>query len=130
VHHDYDFHTADMTAPPFADESYDVVPSGVAVLDVKGRAGRDRAIGEPVRVLRAGARVVLADIFATSRYRDRVAELGMTGVTRRGPGWRMWWSGPWLTTRLVTATKPPDRSAPGRARQIMVAHSAVSRSHH
>lgn len=30
----------------------------------------------------------------------------MHGVERRYLGWRMWWSGPWLATRLVTATRP------------------------
>jgi len=32
--------------------------------------------------------------------------LGLSDATRRGLGWRMWWSGPWLPTFLVTATKP------------------------
>ena len=106
-------HTADMAALPFVDGSFDVVLSSVAVHNIKGRAGRDRAIGEAVRVLRLRGRLMIADIFATGRYRDRLAELGMTDVVRRGLGWRMWWSGPWLPTRLVTATKPPT-PGPGR----------------
>jgi ubiquinone/menaquinone biosynthesis C-methylase UbiE len=106
-------HTADMAALPFADGSFDVVLSSVAVHNIKGRARRDRAIGEAVRVLRPGGRLLIADLFATGRYRDRLAELDMTDVACRGLGWRMWWSGPWLPTRLVTATKPP---APGRGR--------------
>src|SRR5262245_55003600 len=100
-------HTADMAALPFADGCFDVVLSSVAVHNIKGRAGRDRAIEEAVRVLRPGGRLVIADLFATGRYRDRLAELGMTVVAYRGLGWRMWWSGPWLPTFLVTATKPP-----------------------
>ena len=40
----------------------------------------------------------------------RLSEIGMIDVSRRGLGWRMWWSGPWLPTRLVTATKPLGRS--------------------
>jgi SAM-dependent methyltransferase len=108
-----ELHTADMAALPFPDGSFDVVLSSVAVHNIKGRAGRDRAIGEAVRVLRPGGRLMIADLFATGRYRDRLAELGMTDVACRGLGWRMWWSGPWLPTRLVTATKPP---APGRGR--------------
>jgi arsenite methyltransferase len=27
-------------------------------------------------------------------------------VRRRNVGWRMWYGGPWFSTRLVTATKP------------------------
>jgi hypothetical protein len=49
---------------------------------------------------------VATDIWATGRYRTHLSEIGMIDVARRGLGWRMWWSGPWLPTRLVTATKP------------------------
>jgi SAM-dependent methyltransferase len=101
-----DFHTADITALPFGDGCFDVVVSSVAIHNVEGGAGRDRAIEEAVRVLRPGGRLLIADIWATGRYRTHLSELGMIDVARRGLGWRMWWSGPWLSTRLVTATKP------------------------
>ena len=101
-----ELHTADLTALPFADASFDVVVSNVAVHNVKGRAGRDRAIDEAVRVLRPGGWLLIADLWATRQYRDRLAQLGLRDVARRGLGWRLWWSGPWLPTRLVTATKP------------------------
>jgi hypothetical protein len=55
------------------------------------------------------SRLLIAELFATGQYRTRLAQLGMTNVAHRGLGWRMWWSGPWLPTRLVTATKPPTR---------------------
>jgi SAM-dependent methyltransferase len=99
-------HTADMTSLPFADGTFDVVVSNVAVHNVPTRAGRDGAIDEAVRVLKPGGRLLVADLRGTRRYCDRLTELGMTGVARRGLGWRMWWSGPWLATRLVTANKP------------------------
>jgi arsenite methyltransferase len=109
--------TADMTALPFEDDSFDVVVSSLAIHNVKGRAGRDRVIDEAVRVLRPGGRLLFADIWATGRYRARLSEIGMIDVARRGLGWRMWWSGPWLPTRLVTATKPalvgPEAANPG-----------------
>ena len=98
--------TADMTSLPFDDNSFDIVVSNVAIHNVKTSAGRDRAIEEAVRVLRPGGRLLIADLRATSQYRQRLATLGMTNVARRNLGWRMWWSGPWLPTRLVTATKP------------------------
>ena len=101
--------TAEMTALPFEDDSFDLVLSSVAVHNVKGRAGRDRAIAEAVRVLRPGGRLLIADILATDEYRLRLTQLDMANVARRGLGWRMWWSGPWLPTRLVTATKRPTR---------------------
>jgi ubiquinone/menaquinone biosynthesis C-methylase UbiE len=85
-----ELHTADMTALPFEDSSFDVVVSSVAIHNFKGGAGRDRAIEEAVRVLRPGGRLLIADISATGRYRTHLSELGMIDVARRGLGWRMW----------------------------------------
>jgi arsenite methyltransferase len=97
--------TADMRSLPFADRSFDLVVSNTAVHNLRGRAGRDRAIAEAVRVLRPGGRLVIADIRATRQYREQLGVLGMVGVTRRNLGWRMWWSGPWLATYAVGAAK-------------------------
>jgi ubiquinone/menaquinone biosynthesis C-methylase UbiE len=105
-----ELHTADMAALPFEADRFDVVVSNVAMHNIKGRAGRERAIEEAVRVLRPGGRLMIADLWATQLYRAHLAKLGMTDVTRRGLGWRMWWSGPWLPTHLVTATKPERRA--------------------
>jgi SAM-dependent methyltransferase len=104
-----ELHTADMTALPFANESFDLVVSNIAVHNVKGQPGRQKVIEEVVRVLRPGGRLLLADILGTGQYVDHLARLGMRDVGRRSLGWRMWWSGPWLATRLVTATKPSGR---------------------
>jgi SAM-dependent methyltransferase len=101
-----ELHTADMTVLPFANGSFDLVVSNVAVHNVKGQAGRAKAIEEAVRVLRPGGRLLIADILGTSQYRNHLMRLGMVDVDRRTLGWRLWWSGPWLATRLVTATKP------------------------
>jgi arsenite methyltransferase len=101
-----ELYTADISALPFEQNQFDLVLSNVALHNIKDRTGRDRAIDEAVRVLRPGGRLLIADIWFTGRYQARLAELGMTRVARRGLGWRMWWSGPWLPTRLVTATKP------------------------
>ncbi len=101
-----ELHTANMTALPFEAASFDLVLSSIAMHNVKGRAGRDKAIDEAVRVLRPGGRLLIADLWATRRYQTHLAKLGMLAVTRRSVGWRMWWGGPWFATRLVTATKP------------------------
>jgi arsenite methyltransferase len=103
-------HTADMTSLPFQPNSFDLVVSNVAIHNIKGRSGRERAIEEAVRVLRPGGRLLIADLWATGLYRDLLMHLGMIDVARRRLGWRMWWTGPWLPTRLVTATKPERRT--------------------
>jgi arsenite methyltransferase len=101
-----ELHTADMTALPFADNSFDLVVSSLAIHNISGAAGREKAISEAVRVLRPGGRLVIADIRATGQHEAQLAKIGMNDVARRRLGWRFWWGGPWAATRLVTATKP------------------------
>jgi hypothetical protein len=55
--------------------------------------------------LRPGGRLMVADIFSAPEYRARLAGLGLQAVEQRNLGWRMWWRGPWMPTRLVTARK-------------------------
>ena len=98
--------TADMTTLPFSDASFDLVLSSLAIHNVRKGSGRGRVIEEAVRVLRPGGRLVIADLLATGEYREGLGALGMANVARRRLGWRMWWSGPWLATYLVTASKP------------------------
>jgi SAM-dependent methyltransferase len=101
-----ELHTGDMTALPFEDNSFDVVVSSLAIHNISGRAGREKAIDEAVRVLRPGGRLMIADIKGTRHHQAQLAKIGMIDVTRRRLGWRFWWGGPWAATRLVTATKP------------------------
>jgi ubiquinone/menaquinone biosynthesis C-methylase UbiE len=101
-----ELHTGDMTALPFADNSFDVVVSSLAIHNISGRAGREKALDEAVRVLRPGGRLLIADIRGTGHHQGQLAKTGMSDVTRRRLGWRFWWGGPWAATRLVTATKP------------------------
>jgi arsenite methyltransferase len=99
--------TGDMTELPFADGTFDLVISNLAVHNIPSAAGRRAAIDEAVRVLRPGGRLAIADLWATNHHRARLEELGLSDVRRRNLGWRMWWGGPFLSTRLVTATKNP-----------------------
>jgi arsenite methyltransferase len=97
-----ELHTGDMTALPFEDNSFDVVVSSLAVHNISGCAGREKAISEAVRVLRPGGRLMIADIRATRQHAAQLAKLGMSAVARRRLGWQPWW--------VVTATKPENRN--------------------
>ncbi len=101
-----ELHTGDMTQLPFPNASFDVVVSNIAMHNVEGAAGRNKAIDEAVRVLRPGGRLLVADLLGTNQYYERLRDIGMIEVNRRNLGWRVWWSGPWLATRLVSARKP------------------------
>lgn len=95
-----ELHTGDLTALPFEDNRFDVVLSSLAIHNISGRAGREKAISEAVRVLRPGGRLLIVDVRGTRQYLAQLAKLGMYDVARRRLGW---WSWP---ARLVTATKP------------------------
>ncbi|MEC3915014.1 hypothetical protein [Nocardia sp. CDC160] len=45
------------------------------------------------------------DIFKTSEYQRALEEFGALEVRDRPVGWRMWWGGPWVASRIVTATR-------------------------
>ena len=93
-----ELHTGDMTALPFDDNSFDVVVSSLAIHNIVGSAGREKAVNEAVRVLRPGGRLMIADIRATGHYQKQLDKLGMSEVARRRLGWRFWWGGPWGAT--------------------------------
>jgi ubiquinone/menaquinone biosynthesis C-methylase UbiE len=101
-----ELHPGDTTALPFADNSFDVIVSSFAIHNIRGGAGRQKAIDEAVRVLRPGGRLLIADMRSTRRHEKHLAQMGMSDVTRRSLGWRFWCGGPWAATRLVTARKP------------------------
>jgi ubiquinone/menaquinone biosynthesis C-methylase UbiE len=96
--------TADMTALPYPDASFDLVVSSMAIHNIHPAPGRFTALDEAVRVLRPGGRLVIADISAARSYRTHLVSRGLSAEIRPlGP--RMWWGGPWLPTLLVTAVR-------------------------
>jgi SAM-dependent methyltransferase len=101
-----EFVTGDMTAMPFEHESFDVVVSSLAIHNITNSSRRLKAIDEAFRVLKRGGRVVIADIGGTREYADRLRQLGMRDLEHRPLGWRYWYGGPWVATRLVRASKP------------------------
>jgi SAM-dependent methyltransferase len=102
--------SADIAALPFAAESFDLVLSSLVLHNLSPR-NQKRALAEAVRVLRPGGRLLVADLGAVGRYRRPLQALGMDQLAERNLGWRMWWTGPWLPTRLVSARKPQARDA-------------------
>jgi ubiquinone/menaquinone biosynthesis C-methylase UbiE len=96
--------TGDMQALPLEDGSFDLVLSSLAIHNISGRAGRERAISEAVRVLRPGGRLLIVDLRGTRHHQAQLERIGMQDVARRWLGWRCG------IARLVTATKPAGRT--------------------
>ncbi|MGW1198494.1 class I SAM-dependent methyltransferase [Streptomyces sp. NPDC002536] len=101
-----ELHTADMARLPFESGMFDAVVSSMAIHNISDGVGRTAAIEEAARVLRPGGRLVIADIRNTRQYRADMERLGLRDVTRRGVGARMWCTGPWVPTTVVSGTKP------------------------
>ena len=97
--------TGDMRKMPFADGSFDVIVSSLAIHNIPGKDGRAEAVRESMRVLRTGGRIAIAYIRTTALYADTLASLGAKHIRRRRLGWRFWWGNPIAATTLVTATK-------------------------
>lgn len=98
--------TADMRALPFADATFDLVVSSLAIHNIRSNAERKRAIAEAFRVIKPGGTIVIADIRATGFYADVLRKLGALNTDRRRLGWRFWWGNPVAATTLLKASKP------------------------
>ena len=93
--------TADMTALPFPDGSFDVVTSAMAIHNIPSPEGHYRAVEEAMRVLRPSGQLLIADPWPmTRKYAERIDQ----GTLRPlGPGY--WYGGPWLGVTLLHAVK-------------------------
>jgi ubiquinone/menaquinone biosynthesis C-methylase UbiE len=85
---------------PFADQTFDVVVSSLALHSIAGAADRAAAIGEIVRVLRPRGRVAILDLRGTGRYAAALAAAGRADVHRSERRFGMY-----PPVRVVTATR-------------------------
>jgi arsenite methyltransferase len=97
--------TADMTALPFADDTFDLATASLSIHNVPSKDGRAKAISEAIRVLKPGGRLLIVDISKVREYRKSLEDLSVVPTADTPAGWRMWWSGPWMSTRILTAQR-------------------------
>jgi SAM-dependent methyltransferase len=97
-----ELHTADMTALPFPDETFDVVTSALAIHNIPTLDGRLRAVDEALRVLRPGGRLLIADL--TPMTKKYAAHIGRGSPRTLGPGY--WYGGPWFSVSFLHLVKP------------------------
>jgi SAM-dependent methyltransferase len=103
--------TGDLTQLPFADGSFDVVTSALAIHNVHSAGGRLRAVDEAMRVLRPGGRLLVADLSPMAK--QYAAHLSHGTVRDLGP--RYWYGGPWFGVALLDAVKEPSTDQPASA---------------
>jgi len=94
-------HTADITALPFPDGSFDIVTSALAIHNIPSPEARYRAVDEAMRVLRPGGQLLIADPWPMAR--KYAAHIGQGTLRGLGPGY--WYGGPWLGVTLLHAVK-------------------------
>ena len=62
--------TADMRQLPFPDQSFDAVTSSLAIHNIRDAQGREQALAEILRVLKAGGTAMIADILHAAAYQS------------------------------------------------------------
>jgi arsenite methyltransferase len=105
-----ELHTRDMTDLRFPEAFFDLVVSSLAIHNLGGNAARLSAIDEAVRVLRPGGHIVIADLWFTRLYANRLKQHGMANIMRQDLGWRAWWGLPCFRIHAVSAIKPEPTS--------------------
>jgi SAM-dependent methyltransferase len=90
----------DARAIPFADHSFDVVVSSLAIHNIPDPGERHRAICEIVRVLKPLGRFAILDFQHVREYAGEFVRLGMEDVRIVGPHWLMF-----PPVRIVTGVK-------------------------
>lgn len=95
-----DVQRGDATAMNFPDASFDVVLSNVCIHNIPGKAARDKACREIVRVLKPGGKALISDFIHTADY---VKAFEASGVKASRSGLNFLFTFPWL--RIVEVEK-------------------------
>ncbi|GAA3285817.1 methyltransferase domain-containing protein [Dactylosporangium vinaceum] len=93
----------DMRDLPFPAAEFDLALAGLAIHNLPA-GERARAVGELLRVVRPGGRVVILDFEGTAGYADALRQGGADAVHTSARHWSMH-----PPVRLVTATAPAAR---------------------
>ena len=99
------FVTGGMTTLPDLEHAFDLVTASLSIHNIHSADGRATAIDEAWRVLSPGGRLVIVDISKVDEYAARLGALGATELSVRDGGWGLWWTGPWMATRILVAAK-------------------------
>jgi SAM-dependent methyltransferase len=90
----------DARALPFADASFDVVVSSLAIHNIATLSGRTQALQEIARVVKSGGRIAIIDISRTDEYARVLHEAGFLDVQQSGRSFMFL-----IPTRILAATR-------------------------
>ena len=74
--------SADATALPYAEGTFDAVVSALCVHNIPSPEGREKAVSEIFRVTKPGGKIAIFDLFRTAEYKSRLSELGAREVVQ------------------------------------------------
>jgi len=97
--------TGDIRDLPYANNKFDIVTTSFVVHNIKSADGRRKALAEAYRVLKDNGTFVLVDTgHHADEYMTVLENLGFK-VTFEKCGFDGWWSGPWMGSYKLIATK-------------------------
>ena len=98
--------TGNIMNLPFKDESFELVTSNLVIHNIGDKEGIKTALKEAHRVLKKDGQLIIADILCDiADYKNIIVELGMKEIVCKKAGVDGWWSGPWISTYILTAKK-------------------------
>jgi len=85
VEHKLEIHNGDMREMPFTSETFDAIISSWAIHNVCGKAEREMALLEIVRVLKPGGKLAILDIYYAPSYAEFFKHNGISNIQLLGP---------------------------------------------